>query len=458
MTQIRQIFPLPTRLFLLLIPLVLLLDQAAAQFVADCSMGDFVQAKVDAAIMAGGGTIDVISACNESVTIRAGDISIEVNGLAGAQIVGPAGNLNAVLIANSRDVIVRNLTVTSDGNGISIDNSTVDLFGMRIGPAGLNALEAFRASIVNIHGSTLQNSSQGLDARDNSRVSFRGGDGFGNNATAQIINNSQPGIRVVTGASVDVRTFGDPSTTPGSTVIIESNGMEGIIVDDASSLLVEDASPDNNTHLTIANNGEAGVSARGLSRIELRDAKIDSNNGEGLLLDGLAFAEIFGRRVIANGDPFDSMTINSNNGSGVRARDNSVVTVSRAAFNANARSGIFVENNSVVTINRSSVSMNDQQGILANTSSLVNVRRSNVNDNDFDGILGRINTTVTLSNTHVDNNFQSGINLETKSLLVLQGTQVFANGNSVKDAACDNTSALIGDASNLGSVNCGGPK
>ncbi len=278
----------------------------------------------------------------------------------------------------------------------------------------------------------MQLSTIGVDVQLNSHVTIGGGDGAGIQGVTQIKNNSDHGIRVAGESSVQIRSndnLATDSTLPGSTVLVDGNGTSrgtaGIRVDEASRLVIEDQTPSNSTHVSITNNGGVGISAVGLSRVDLENVKVEFNAGGGLSLSGISFADVEGDRRASSA----SMTINSNTGIGVDVRDNSVAKFNVAEINDNTSSGIFVQNNSILTLTRSDVISNDLHGIFAETSALVTASRTDVNQNVLSGIFGRINATITLRpGTHIDGNFQDGIHLETQSLVVVS-PNVFATQN-----------------------------
>ena len=361
--------------------------------------------------------------------------NIQLEGQSGAQIISPAAEFAALTITDAVNVGVTDLVITAPagaGHAVFVARSQVDFARMTLESVDRTALSAWRGSEVGIHSSTMQLSTIGVDVQLNSHVTIGGGDGAGIQGVTQIKNNSDHGIRVAGESSVQIRSndnLATDSTLPGSTVLVDGNGTSrgtaGIRVDEASRLVIEDQTPSNSTHVSITNNGGVGISAVGLSRVDLENVKVEFNAGGGLSLSGISFADVEGDRRASSA----SMTINSNTGIGVDVRDNSVAKFNVAEINDNTSSGIFVQNNSILTLTRSDVISNDLHGIFAETSALVTASRTDVNQNVLSGIFGRINATITLRpGTHIDGNFQDGIHLETQSLVVVS-PNVFATQN-----------------------------
>ena len=243
------------------------LTRAFPKFV-NCDKGDSIQRAVDRAWP--GNTIRIKGKCWERVTIVKSRIT-----LAGAPYGGVDGE---IAVVGARQVVIDNLHVTGDGNGVAAtENAAVTVQYSRIkGNASSGVVAAEGAVVILIENSITDNANYGVLATDGGNLQIRGNNIIESDVPSYLTGAAIGGFRqtmvhITGGGNTITNTAFEPPTNPGN-----SSSAKGFAIDIA-----------NNSHLR-QDRGDATINGNieilNLTSADIRQAEI---NGW-VFVDGLS--------------------------------------------------------------------------------------------------------------------------------------------------------------------------
>jgi len=232
--------------------------------------------------------IDVSGSCEEVVTIKRDDVTID--GGETATVIG------SILVEGGRRISINEITIT--GGGVGIEGGDLKLTNVVITENSVGVL-AVESSHVSIFDSTIENNRlAGIVADVGSNVfvrytSISEHDEFGiilySNSTAKV------GRSKVNGNNIGISVRDSSSLSVGNTDIA-NNSSTGIETDNGASVVV-----DNNS--TIGSNAGGGIDADLHSSVLIGDSSITNNGNVGIKLQSDSGVRI-NPNVIVSGNGF----------------------------------------------------------------------------------------------------------------------------------------------------------
>jgi hypothetical protein len=291
--------------------------------------------------------VSVSGTCTEIVDLTDFE-NVDLVGTSGATIMTPNPSpVQTVLVSFSKNITLRDLIIHGFGNRpvIQVSDSSVDIRGCTIEGGG-DGVHASGSSRVNIVGSTIQdNQSRGVVAEDSSALVIGGpppshviiqrnsiGVGVGPGSTLRIggqtdvRDNSQYGVRIDGGSVEFSGQFGiGQRTIANSGVGLSARG--GVV------------SMAGGGPILIQNNRDAGVSSWLGSSILLTNATVENNGSPTSLFPatGGVVVDVNSTAHLAN------VTISNSPVTGLVVLDNASVTLVGSAITGNGADGIRVE-------------------------------------------------------------------------------------------------------------------
>ena len=414
----------------------------------DCTAGETIQSKVDAAQP--GDTIMISGTCNEAVVVNKDGITLDgggsavvdamdfdaptisINGYQNVTIKGLTvqNGLSGVRLAESAVAWLEDVTAIGNrfksgyesGNGIvAYTSSTVLLTGAvvandnaahgiaagsasTVGVLGNYVVEGNRLPIVSVTASG--NGGRGIEIQGNSvLVAFSA---YAEYATVHAKNNGGAGIVVSLGASV--------SLYSGTTVEATGNGGGGLeLSESASAGFYGWGAVSRGVTGVFNNNGGVGIAVWGSSALNVWDdgaaVNITATNNSS---SGLSISD--GSRGSFNSPasaPSSRLVFSDNGGDGISVDHNATLS-SRlpSEMKSNAYEGLDAWGGSHVDLNAATVTDNDGHGLEVNTNSSMWLTTSRIaNNNGGDGIQIGNNSTVHIHETEVMGNSGHGVSL-----------------------------------------------
>ena len=218
--------------------------------------------------------IDVSGSCEEVVTIKRDDVTID--GGETATVVG------AIIVEGGNRIIVREITITGSGLGtgvVAVGGNLKLIRSAITGNSGLGVL-ATDSAYVGMSRSIIENNGSGVVARQGSSVFVRkttisGNDDYGiilkSNSTGTVVTNS-----TISGNDIGIGVFENSSVYVDDSDIV-NNYNTGIETDNGVSVDV-----DNNS--TIGSNAGGGIDADLHSSVVIGDSSITNNGNYGIKL------------------------------------------------------------------------------------------------------------------------------------------------------------------------------
>lgn len=308
-------------------------DAAGQSIMIDCDRGQSIGQALTASRP--GATITVRGTCQEAVTVTTDGLTLDGDGVA----VLDGGNAGVALtIDGARGVTIRGFTVQNGSRGIDvlnvatlsledtlvrgnrshgveITNASVDADNVTSHGNGRAGLIVNRNSLLNVTDSTFEDNLTGLVLYSNANTRLTG--------TNRMIANATQGLTVGLGAV---------AFSLGSTIVTEDNGEEGtLLLQDGGLQLI-------GGRLEVAGNGLDGVRVDQVSSLTI----------------GITEFGVSGEAIIAG-----------NGGNGITVSDGSNLVVSEimpVTSQANTGAGLFVDA-SDVSVDGSRFDNNDGAGI-----------------------------------------------------------------------------------------------
>ena len=235
---------------MLLMPLDASAKKPSGDVIVNCDAGESIQAALNKASLSVPLTLTVVGTCEEDVTIRRDDVTI--NGNNNATVDG------TILLSESDRITLLNLTLTGQGNGLRGFGSNVTLHNVIVTENQDVGIQVF-SSTAHIHNSLIAGN-QGFTAVQAGHVS------------ALEIFDSEVSNNAGTGLYVDLNSMLQMSN---NTVVSGNSGIGVQLVLNSSALIWNGASIQGNA---------VGVEASKNSAVELMDADVSNNETYGIVL------------------------------------------------------------------------------------------------------------------------------------------------------------------------------
>lgn len=371
------------------------LAAGAAEVTVDCDNGGSLNGALYTLDPIGAHHIAVTGTCAENIIIS-NLAHVTIEGSPSASIVNAATPAqNVVHIQGSRDIVLRNLTISGGANGVVI----------------------WRGSEVSLEGCTLENNERrGVHVSDSSTLILGGGAPeqavtIRNNPTqgihvenslvklngyVTIENNGATGLRVIGGQAY---LWGYPGEN-----IIRNNGNPGVGLGinarEGSSLHIYYGT-------RVENNRDGGIQVANSSAFLQSDPdspiRVENNGYHGMLVEGASYAWLYGPVMIR--------------------------------YNGNLAQGPGIK--------------------VAHNASLLAYYGVEISNNSGDGILADASATMQLVEATVTNNGGDGVKLLHLSVAEsYAANSIFGNGGV--GLSCDSTSLAYGDLGGISPIQCPG--
>lgn len=296
--------------------------------------------------------VTVRGTCNETVVIARDDVTLQADPLTGATVNGPDPNATTITVLGAR-VVIDGLTVTGGRNGISgAGASRLAIRNCAVQSTGGNGIVFSQGSNGTVDTCTVQNNPRdGVAIITSSAATIINSTVSGNARTGIILSNGASGrigvndanapagntissnggngVHVTTHSSafIGANTISGNGINPASLPfccrgvfvfgashahLLGGNVVTGHVGDGisvlASSLLIGPPGFDFPTTNTISNNSGGGVNGFNGAALDIRNATINGNTGNGVTLSLRSSA-----RMGAGG----TVTVNNNTGHGI---------------------------------------------------------------------------------------------------------------------------------------------